>query len=106
LERQNGSGTTAAATARDPRGIKLERLPVPDTAIRFRTQAYRPRLMRLAAQLHELGPRATYELFLELIEGAPLMERLEVYCRLDPDVLRALGGDRLPAVRVVAGGRR
>lgn len=54
------------------------------------------RLQYLAARLHALGPRSTYELFRELAAGADLFIRLEVYARLDPEIVRALGGDVLP----------
>ena len=54
------------------------------------------RLQRLAAQLHALGPRATYEFLRELMAGADLFSRLEAYARLDPDTVWALGGDVLP----------
>jgi hypothetical protein len=53
------------------------------------------RLQYLAARLHALGPRPTYELLRELAAGADLLNRLEVYARLDPDMVRALGADVL-----------
>ena len=64
------------------------------------------RLQYLAARLHALGPRATYELLRELIAGADPFNRLEVYARLDPKILRALGGDELPieSLHVIDGG--
>jgi hypothetical protein len=54
------------------------------------------RLQHLAAHLHGLGPRATYELLREIAAGADIFERLERYARLDPRVLNALGADRMP----------
>jgi hypothetical protein len=54
------------------------------------------RLRLLAERLHALCPRPTYELLKELIAGAPLAERLEVYAAVDREVLCALGGDRMP----------
>ena len=42
------------------------------------------RLQYLAARLHALGPRSTYELFREIAAGADLFNRLEVYVLLDP----------------------
>lgn len=54
------------------------------------------RLQYLAARLHALGPRPTYELLREVAAGADLFNRLEVYGRLDRDIVRALGGDVLP----------
>ena len=53
------------------------------------------RLQYLAGRLHALGPRPTYELLRELAAGADLLNRLEVYARLDPDMVRALGADVL-----------
>jgi hypothetical protein len=53
------------------------------------------RLQRLVARLHALGPRPMYELVRELAAGADLFDRLEVYSRLDPHIVRALGGDLL-----------
>jgi hypothetical protein len=53
------------------------------------------RLQYLAARLHALGPRPTYELLRELATGEDLCDRLEVYARLDPDMVRALGADVL-----------
>jgi hypothetical protein len=54
------------------------------------------RLRCLASRLHELGERPLYELLRELLSGQELLETLERYARLDPDVIRALGADRLP----------
>ena len=54
------------------------------------------RLQRLAARLHALGPRATYEFLRELPTSPRLLNRLEAYARLDPDTVWALGGDVLP----------
>jgi len=46
------------------------------------------------------------EIMREILDGADPVERLERYARLDHygDFIRANGGDRLPALRVV--GRR
>jgi hypothetical protein len=67
------------------------------------------RLRHLVCRIHELGPRALYELFCELDDGAPLRQRLEAYARLNSygDFIRQHGGDRLfPAARLVSGQRR
>jgi hypothetical protein len=56
------------------------------------------RLRHLAAQLHQLGHRATYELLREIREGANLWLRLERYAELDPVVVRLVGADQLPPV--------
>jgi hypothetical protein len=63
------------------------------------------RLRRLADQLHALGPRPIFEYLREIIAGADPAARLERYAELDPDVVRALGGDRLPPAHRVVGGR-
>jgi hypothetical protein len=54
------------------------------------------RLRYLAARLHGLGPRATYEFLREIAAGADLWCRLERYAELDPDIVRALGARELP----------
>jgi hypothetical protein len=53
------------------------------------------RLRRLAAHLHSLGPRPLHEFLREIAAGADLFERLERYARLDPAIVKYLGGDRL-----------
>jgi hypothetical protein len=51
-------------------------------------------------RLHALGPRAVYELLAEL--GASRLLRTEIeqlvgcYADLDPDIVRAVGADKLP----------
>jgi hypothetical protein len=51
-------------------------------------------------KLHELGPRATGELLLEIAEclGCRTLvdQRLEAISALDPEVVRELGGDTFP----------
>jgi hypothetical protein len=56
------------------------------------------RLQVLTEHLHSLGPRALHEFLLEVIAapGGDVVERLEVYRRLDPAVVRAVGGDQFP----------
>ena len=50
--------------------------------------------------LHGLGPRATAELLIELVEPVGetdlLLQKLEQYRSLSAEVLHALGGDRFP----------
>jgi hypothetical protein len=67
-----------------------------------------PRVHYLARRIHLLGERPLAELFIELAAGGDLHGVLERYARLAPaaDFIRALGGDRLPAPRVVSGERR
>jgi hypothetical protein len=55
-------------------------------------------LRRQSAHLHRLGARSVYEFILEVVGGADPIDRLEAYSRLDPSVVRYLGGDRLPLV--------
>jgi hypothetical protein len=64
------------------------------------------RLAYLARKIHRLGERPLYELLLELSSGAPLLERLECYVALPADFIAALGGDRLPPLRSIRGGRK
>lgn len=65
------------------------------------------RLRRLAAALHELGPRPIYEFLREVEAGADLRARLEVYARLPAGFIRANDGDKFPpAAFAVTGGRR
>jgi hypothetical protein len=64
------------------------------------------RVRHLAAHLHSLGPRATFEWCCEVIGGADPLDRLERYARLDRDVVRALGGAEIPSqLMVLKGGR-
>ncbi len=57
------------------------------------------RLQYLAEQLHRLGPRAIYELFVELRSDptGDLVGRLERYAAIDPAHLYVTGGDRFPS---------
>ena len=59
-------------------------------------------MQRMAQHLHGLGPRAVYEFIAELARahGDDVVRRLEGYHKLDPAVLRALGGDRFPPVPI------
>jgi hypothetical protein len=54
------------------------------------------RLRRLAALVHQLGPRPLFELLRELVAGADPLARVERYAELDADIIEALGGDRFP----------
>ena len=101
LER-NDRSPVGAAPARDERET-----PAGGSAPRRNLTPAPPqeRLRHLAQQIHRLGERPLYELFRELEAGAPLLPRLEAYARLDPEFIRALGGDRLPPPHIVPGGR-
>jgi hypothetical protein len=54
------------------------------------------RVHHLAGHLHSLGPRATFEWACEIIGGADPLARLEVYARLDPGIVHAIGADEMP----------
>ena len=78
----------------------------------LRNQAARClRRQRHVKQVHRLGARVLFELVDELDRvhglGDDLDRRLERYAGADPEVLRAVGGDRFPAspMRIVRGGR-
>ena len=59
-----------------------------------------PRFERTIEHLHRLGPRAVAELLTEIATatGEPglIADHVEAYARLDPDFIRAIGGDRFP----------
>ena len=59
-----------------------------------------PRFERQVEHLHRLGPRAVGEFLAEIAtatgQPALIAARLEEYFRLDPEILRAVGGDRFP----------
>jgi hypothetical protein len=63
-------------------------MPIPDL-----------RLRHLARQIHILGERALFELFVELSAGAELGDALERYAKIAPYAafIAANGGDHLPA---------
>lgn len=64
------------------------------------------RTHRIAERIHELGPRPLGEFLLELIGayGVPVQRRAELYARLDPLFIKAMGGDRLrPDIEIVPG---
>ena len=55
---------------------------------------------RQIEHVHRLGARAVAELLHEVAAGENLDHALESYGRLTPDLLKALGGDRFPALPV------
>jgi len=59
--------------------------------------ALRARRQRQAEHLHDLGPVAVFHAVREIAAGADLDVVLARYARLDPEILRALRGDRFPA---------
>jgi len=60
----------------------------------------RLRLRHGAEHVCQLGPRAVFELLAELAMahdcGPDVLDRLDRYCAITPETLRALGGDRFP----------
>ena len=64
-------------------------------------------LLAEALHLHGLGPRAVVELLLELAPADRVLDRLNAYRRVTPDLLQVLGGDRFaPRLSAVPDGRR
>jgi hypothetical protein len=55
------------------------------------------KFQRLVGKLHGLGPLALLHFLREIDGGASVSDRLPIYAAIDPDILRALGGDKLPA---------
>ena len=57
-------------------------------------------LRRTVERVHDLGPRAVYELLVEIGEQrlcrTYLEQRVQRYAEIDPEHLAALGGDRFP----------
>ncbi len=58
------------------------------------------RFERLIERVHALGPRPLGELLIEIAshtgQSSFIAHRLEEYARLDPEIVRAVGGDRFP----------
>ena len=71
----------------------------------------RTRLVSQLRRVHGYGPRPTFELVIDLATRAGAIELLEhiaeLYAKLDPDLLRAIGAHDFPArpIRVVEGER-
>ncbi len=57
---------------------------------------------RLAEHLHRLGSRPCLEALIEVADGADLDGVLIRYSRLDPDIVKALRGDRFPPLPIHA----
>ena len=59
-----------------------------------------PRFERQVVCVHALGPRPLAELLAEIaaVTGQPAIvaDRLQTYARLDPEIVRAVGGDQFP----------
>ena len=104
--------TPANAPESDDRrdfGLSAEQAGSMPTQIRSPNQRATPpvyRINHLASRIHALGPRPLAELLNEVAAGRDLFERLEVYAALPADVIKAFGGDVLPALRALDGGWR
>jgi hypothetical protein len=76
---------------------EIEALSTPSALLK-QAAVQRRRRTRLVERVHRLVPRVTFELLDEIAchhgLDADLDRRLERYARLDPEILRALGGDR------------
>ncbi len=61
-----------------------------------------PRLERLVERVHALGPRPLGELLAEIAtatgEPAVVVGLVQEYSALDPEIVRALGGDSFPVM--------
>jgi hypothetical protein len=67
----------------------------------------RLRRQRLVEWLHRLGPAPLGHFLDEIERGASITDHPERYSRIDPEFVRALGGDRFPpALHVIDGGGR
>ena len=59
-----------------------------------------PHFERQVVHLHRLGPRAVAEILIEIAhctgQSGVIADRLQAYGRLDPAVLRFLGGNSFP----------
>ena len=64
------------------------------------TPVYRMRVEHGARHLHTLGPRVIAELLIEVARRsnavATLLDVLDDYSRLTPEIVRAAGADRFP----------
>jgi hypothetical protein len=63
------------------------------------------RRQRLVEHLHRLGPAPLGYFLREVEAGANIPDHLERYARIDPEFVRALGGDKFaPIIHVIDGG--
>lgn len=99
---RSGDGACPRATRGQATGV--DQL---GSAISHQTTFGDHRRQRLAAHLHGLGPRAVLEALKELERGASLDDVLADYGRLDAQLVRALGADRMPPMPLllIAGGQ-
>jgi hypothetical protein len=111
MPHQNASGpaTLGGGKARQAnvleRHQRLTHSPSPAPIQRILAARRDPHLRHLAHCIHALGERPLFELLAELKAGADLIPALERYAALDPSIVRALGGDRLPPPASLIGGQ-
>lgn len=81
---------------------------LPDSAPAQKYQAQnRLRRQRLVEHLHRLGPAPLAHFLREVENGADIADHLDAYARINPEFVRALGGDRFaPSLWEIDGGRR
>ena len=82
----------------------------PNNVVTPRNQAakqarQRLRRQRLVSHLHRLGPSPLGHFLNEVERGASVAASLECYAKIDPEFVRALGGDQFaPSLHCIDGG--
>jgi hypothetical protein len=76
-----------------------------DHLIARKYAASQARLRHLNGRVHALGVPVLYHLFSDLERGADLRPTLEDYASLNPDFIRAFGGDKFSEPFVLRKGR-
>jgi hypothetical protein len=105
--REDGPGNTSCLGGID--GSETTRIERPAQAEILRNLRARRQLrrQRLVQHLHRLGPAPLGHFLREIEAGAAIPEHLERYSRIDPEFIRAYGGDRFaPSLWPIDGGRR
>jgi hypothetical protein len=79
-------------------GNSENRPPRSNTQIKFRNPRAVLRRRRLVEHLHSLGPSPLGHFIREVEDAArvDVTSRLERYAEIDPEFVRALGGDKFP----------
>jgi len=82
------------------------RVSPPKSALNQEQSGARLRRQLLVLHLHHLGPSPLEHFIREVEAGADVTVRLECYAKLDPEFVRALGGDKFPPpfLHVIDGG--
>jgi hypothetical protein len=72
------------------------RVSPPKSALNQERSRALPRRQRLVEHLHWLGPVPLGQFIreIEVATGADVTARLEIYAKIDPEFVRALGGDQ------------